>query len=71
MNILPGFSYYVWILIFAAFFTWLNLRGIWTSAQWNEALCAGMVIVVILFLGSVIHSLWHIRQDPGFFTHPF
>ena len=29
MNILPGLSsFYVWILIFAALFTWLNLRGI-------------------------------------------
>ena len=31
MNILPGLSFYVWILIFAAFFTWMNLRGIRTS----------------------------------------
>jgi amino acid transporter len=71
MNILPGLSYYVWILIFAAFFTWMNLRGIKTSAQLNEALCAGMVIVVLLFLGSVIRVLWHVHRDPGFFTHPF
>jgi putrescine importer len=32
-----------------AFFTWVNLRGIKTSAQLNEALCGGMVIVVMLF----------------------
>jgi len=71
MNILPGLSFYVWILIFAALFTWLNLRGIKTSAQVNEALCAGMVIVVILFLGSVVRALWHLHQDPGFYVHPF
>ena len=71
MNILPGLPYYVWILIFAAFFTWGNLRGIRTSARMNEALCAGMVIVVILFLGSVIRALWHVHHNPGFFTHPF
>jgi putrescine importer len=71
MNILPGLSYYVWILIFAAFFTWMNLRGIKTSAQLNEALCAGMVLVVLLFLGSVIRVLWGVHHDPGFFTHPF
>ncbi|MGA2166745.1 MAG: APC family permease [Terracidiphilus sp.] len=71
MNILPGLSFYVWILFFAAFFTWLNLRGIKTSAQLNEALCAGMVIVVLLFLGCVVHTLWHVHYDPGFFTHPF
>jgi putrescine importer len=71
MNILPGMSYYIWILIFAAFFTWINLRGIRTSAQLNEALCAGMVIVVILFLCTVARSLWHVHHDPGFFIHPF
>jgi hypothetical protein len=72
MNIVPGLSsFYVWILIFAALFTWLNLRGIRTSAQLNEALCTGMVVVVILFLVAVTRSLWHVQHDPGFFTHPF
>jgi putrescine importer len=71
MNILPGLSFYVWILFFAAFFTWLNLRGIKTSAQLNEALCAGMVVVVLLFLAAVVRALWGVHHDPGFFTHPF
>jgi amino acid transporter len=69
MNILPGLSFYTWILIFAGLFTWLNLRGIRTSAQLNEALCAGMVIVVILFFGSVIRALWHFHTDRAFFMH--
>ncbi len=51
MNILPGLSFYVWIIFFAIFFTWLNLRGIKTSAQLNEALCAGMVVVVAALSG--------------------
>ena len=71
MNILPGLSYYVWILIFAALFTWLNLRGIRTSARLNEALCSGMMIVVLLFLCSVIRELWHVHEAHGFFTRPF
>jgi amino acid transporter len=71
MNILPGLSFYVWIIFFAAFFTWMNLRGIKTSAQLNEALCAGMVVVVLLFLACVVRTLWHVHHDPGFFTHPF
>src|ERR1700761_5797824 len=71
MNILPGFSYYIWIILFAAFFTWTNLRGIKTSAQMNEALCAGMVIVVVLFLGAVVRAVWHGHHDPSFFTRPF
>ena len=71
MNILPGLSYYVWILLFAAFFTWVNLRGVKTSARMNEVLCASMVIVVILFLASVVRLLWHAQHDPGFFIRPF
>ena len=49
----------------------LNLRGIKTSAQMNEALCAGMVVVVLLFLACVVRTVWGIHHDPGFFTHPF
>jgi amino acid transporter len=71
MNIVPGVSFYVWIVFFALFFTWLNLRGIKTSAQLNEALCAGMVVVVLLFLAAVARAVWGVRHDPGYFTHPF
>jgi putrescine importer len=71
MNILPGLSYYVWILFFAIFFSWTNLRGIKTSARLNEALCAGMVVVVALFLAAVVRAIWGVHHDPGFFTHPF
>ncbi|MEO6922792.1 MAG: APC family permease [Bryocella sp.] len=71
MNILPGISYYIWILVFAAFFTWINLRGVQTSARMNEALCAAMVLVVVIFLGSVIHMVWNSQHDPGYFTRPF
>jgi amino acid transporter len=71
MNILPGLSFYAWIVFFAAFFTWVNLRGVKTSAQMNEALCAGMVIVVLLFLGCVMRAVWHVHHDSGFFTSPF
>jgi putrescine importer len=71
MNIFQGLSYYAWILIFAVFFTWINLRGIKTSAKMNEALCAGMLLVVVLFLGSVLRRIWIANHDSGFFTHPF
>ncbi len=72
MNILPGLSYYAWILIFAAFFTWANLRGIKASARINEVLCVGMVIVVLIFFGAVIQYVWRLHHHgPGFFTQPF
>ncbi len=71
MNIIPGLSFYIWILIFSGFFTWTNLRGIKTSARLNEALCIGMSIVVLLFFACVIRYVWHLHYDPGFFTLPF
>jgi amino acid transporter len=71
MNILPGLSYYAWIVIFAAFFTWMNLRGVKTSARFDEVLCIGMTFVVLLFLASVARTVWLVHHDPGFFTYPF
>ena len=71
MNILPGISFYVWIVIFAGFFTWINLRGVQTSAKMNETLCAAMVLVVAVFLAGVAHTVWLSHHDPGYFTRPF
>jgi len=71
MNIVPGLNYYAWILIFAAFFTWTNLRGIRTSAQLDEAMCAGMSIVVIIFLVAVARAVLSVQHGPGFYTLPF
>ncbi|MBS1821738.1 MAG: APC family permease [Acidobacteria bacterium] len=72
MNIVPGLSYYWWVLIFAAFFTWVNLRGIKTSARINETLCLGMTIVVVIFLAAVARFVWGMHAyGPGYFTHPF
>ncbi|MDR3792332.1 MAG: APC family permease [Terracidiphilus sp.] len=71
MNIVPGLSFYAWIAIFAAFFTWTNLRGIKTSARLNEALCVGMTLVVVIFLAAVVRTVWQMQHDPGFFVRPF
>jgi amino acid transporter len=72
MNILPIFPFYAWVVFFAAFFTVLNLRGIKTSAQLNEWLCAGMVVVVLIFFGVVIRYLWGLQTyGTRFFTQPF
>ncbi len=72
MNILPVIPFYAWVVFFAAFFTILNLRGIKTSAQLNEWLCAGMVVVVIIFFGAVIRYVWGLQTyGPRFFSQPF
>src|SRR5665213_3383464 len=62
MNILPGLPYYAWITIFVFFLTWVNLRGIQTSARINETLCLGMTIVVVIFLVAVVRFVWQLHS---------
>ncbi len=72
MNIVSGLPYYAWIVVFAALFTWANLRGVKASARINETLCIGMVVVVLIFLAAVIQFVWRLHHyGPAFFTLPF
>jgi putrescine importer len=71
-NILPAVPYWALAIAFAGMFTALNLRAIQTSARINEALAAGMMIVVVIFFAFVIRSLWGWHQHgAAFFTQPF
>jgi putrescine importer len=71
-NILPGVPYWALAIAFAGLFTALNLRAIQTSARINEALAAGMMIVVVIFFAFVIRSLWGLHEyGAGFFAQPF
>jgi putrescine importer len=71
-NILPGVPYWLLAIGFAGMFTALNLRAIQTSARINEALAAGMTIVVVVFFAFVARSLWGLHeQGASFFTQPF
>src|ERR1700726_2550393 len=57
-NILPGMPYWALAIGFAAMFTLLNLRAVKSSARINDALAAGMTIVVVIFFAFVIRFLW-------------
>ena len=71
-NILPEMPYWVLAILYAGFFTFLNLGGVKTSARINEVLAAGMTIVVIIFFAFVIRFVWGYHQKgPDFFTQPF
>jgi amino acid transporter len=71
-NILPEVPYWAFAILFAGAFTWLNLRGVKTSARINDVLAAGMTIVVIIFFGVVIRYIYGISHyGAGFFTQPF
>ena len=71
-NILPYVPYWVLAIGFASMFTALNLRAIRTSARINEALAAGMMIVVVIFFAFAARFLWglHAHGAP-FFAQPF
>ena len=71
MNIVPGLPFYAWLVVFAGFFTWVNLHGIKTSARLNEVLCVAMVFVVVLFFAAAVNFLWHAQHDAGFLMRPF
>lgn len=68
----PGIPVWGWKIFFAVVFTWLNLRGIKTSARVNAGMAAGMsAVVVIVFVTAIRYILGHPHSDPGFFTRPF
>jgi amino acid transporter len=72
MNILPFMNFYVLVIIYAAIFTVLNLRGIHTSAKVNEGICWALLLVVLIFVVAVIRYIGGLHTyGPGFFTNPF
>jgi putrescine importer len=71
-NFFPQMPYFLWAIFFALLFTWLNLRGVETSARINAFLAAGMGIVIVIFVFEAIRYIYHLPYfGPGFFTHPF
>jgi len=71
-NILPGVPYWLLAIGFAGMFTALNLRAVQTSARINEALAAGMMIVVVVFFAFVARFLWGLHvHGAAFFAKPF
>jgi putrescine importer len=70
-NILPV-PYVAWVLFFAMLFTWLNLRGVETSAAISRWMTIGMSVVVAYMLICMAHYLSRLGPfPPGFFTAPF
>jgi len=71
-NIVPEIPYAVWIVFFAALFTGLNLRGIRATARTNEALAAGMGVVILwMFAATVRYLLAQPGLTPRHFLTPF
>ena len=68
----PGIPVWGWKIIFAGVFTFLNLRGIKTSARVNTGMALGMTaVIIVIFVTAIRYIGGHPHSDPGFFTRPF
>jgi amino acid transporter len=72
LNFFPEIPYAGFVIFFITLFTGLNLFGIRTSARINEALVAGMGVVILIFLAAAVRYVLKMPHDgAGFFTRPF
>jgi len=49
-RLIPGVPFFIWVSLFVLVITFLNLRGIRTTARSNELLLAIMVVVIGMFI---------------------
>ena len=64
-NIWP-LPFWIYAVSFTALFTGMNLRGIEASNRTNAIVATGLGVVIVLFLGAVVHYLWF--HPPGGFA---
>jgi putrescine importer len=67
----PQVHYSMWAVLFAVFFTVLNVQGIKTSVRVNAMLAAGIGLVVVVFLIASAAYVMHHVHPSGFFIRPF
>jgi len=71
-NFIPEISPYVYIILFAALFTGMNLRGIEASARTNAIIAVGLGVIIVLFLGAAARYLFLNPPDSfAGWTRPF
>jgi putrescine importer len=71
-HMIPYVPYYLWLFIFSAAFTLLNLKGLKLAAMANWVLMIIMSIVVFFFLGAAIHYIFINDGFSGLFSvRPF
>src|SRR5215475_5862971 len=63
MNFFPGVPYAVFVVLFIAMFTGLNLFGIRTSARINNTLAAAMGVVIVIFLAAATRYVLRIPHE--------
>ncbi len=61
-RLLPGVPFLIWVVLFVFIITFLNLRGIRTTARSNELLLAVMFVVIGIF---IVLSIQYIFRATG------
>lgn len=67
----PGVPYWIWAIFFAFLFTFINMRGIKTSARVNAGLALGMGIVIAMIFVAAARYIFGAPHGASYFTNPF
>jgi len=71
-RLIPGVPFFVWVVLFVFVITFLNLRGIRTTARSNELLLAIMCIVIGIFIVLAIKYIFNQQGWNGLLSYkPF
>jgi putrescine importer len=63
---------WIWKIVFALIFTFLNIQGVKTSARVNAGLALIMGVVILMVLAAAWRFIFsHPHSDPGYFLRPF
>jgi amino acid transporter len=71
-RLMPDVPFFIWVVLFVFVITFLNLRGIRTTARSNEVLLAIMVVVIGMFIVLAIKYIFQGQGWGGLFSYkPF
>lgn len=71
-RLIPSVPFFVWVVLFVFIITFLNLRGIRTTARSNELLLAIMCIVIGIFVVLAVQYIFHQQGWKGLLSYkPF
>jgi amino acid transporter len=71
-DLLSNVPVVVWKFLYVAFFTWINLQRVRSTARFAAYMAAAQGTVVIILLVATVHYIVGTpHSDPAFFTRPF
>lgn len=67
-RLIPGVPFFIWVVLFVFVITFLNLRGIRTTARSNQLMLAVMCVVIGIFIVLAIKYIFHLQGWNGIFS---